>query len=120
MFRVAPLLDLKHLEATFRHNVFKMMRSKGKITKDLVDMLMNRRHSGFNGFCGPRLQAGDEKAMENGSGSTASFIQISPIFTPSCVIGARETLNTSNRALHLDLHIQVPCRDHNILRSHSP
>lgn len=28
-------------------------------------MLMNWRHSGFNVFCGPRLQPGDEKAMEN-------------------------------------------------------
>jgi len=28
-------------------------------------MLMNWRHSGFNVFCGPRLQPRDEKAMEN-------------------------------------------------------
>ncbi|MBW2067100.1 MAG: transposase [Deltaproteobacteria bacterium] len=42
-----------------------MMLSKGEITKDLVDMLMNWRHSGFNVFCGPRIQPGDEKAMEN-------------------------------------------------------
>ena len=65
MFRVAPLFELKHLEAIFRHKVFKMLISKGKITKDLVDMLMKWRHSGFNVFCGSRIQPGDEKAMEN-------------------------------------------------------
>jgi len=65
MFRIAPLLELKLLEAIFRHKVFKIMLSKGKITKDLVDMLMNWQHSGFNVFCGPRIQPGDEKAMEN-------------------------------------------------------
>lgn len=42
-----------------------MLLSKGKITKDLVGMLLNWRHSGFNVFCGQRIQPGDEKAMEN-------------------------------------------------------
>jgi len=28
-------------------------------------MLMTWRHSGFNVFCGSRIQPGDEKAMEN-------------------------------------------------------
>lgn len=66
MFRVAPLFELKHLEAIFRHKVFNMLLSKAKIiTEDLVDMLMNWRHSGFNVFCGSRIQPGDEKAMEN-------------------------------------------------------
>ena len=63
-FHVAPLFELKHLEAIFRHKVFKMLLSKKKITQDLVDMLMNWRHSGFNVFCGPRIQPGDEKAFE--------------------------------------------------------
>jgi len=34
-------------------------------TEDLVDMLMKWRHSGFNVFCVPRIQPGDEEAMEN-------------------------------------------------------
>jgi len=59
-FRVAPLFDLKYLEEIFRYKVFKMLLSKGKITEDLVDMLMKWRHSGFNVFCGPRIQPGDE------------------------------------------------------------
>ncbi|MFO7740095.1 MAG: transposase [Desulfatiglandaceae bacterium] len=65
MFRVAPLFELKHLEKIFRHKVFKMLLSKGKITQDSVDMIMGWRHSGFNVFCGSRIQPGDEKAMEN-------------------------------------------------------
>jgi len=55
MFRVAPLFELKYLEEIFRHKVFKMLLSNGKITQDLVDMLMKWRHSGFNVFCGPRI-----------------------------------------------------------------
>jgi hypothetical protein len=42
-----------------------MLRSKGKITEDLVHMLMSWRHSGFNVFSGPRIQPGEEEAMEN-------------------------------------------------------
>jgi hypothetical protein len=43
----------------------KMLLNKGKITEDLVAMVMKWRHSGFNVFCGERIQLGDEKAMEN-------------------------------------------------------
>ena len=42
-----------------------MLLSKGKITEELVDMLMTWRHSGFNVFCGPRIQPGEQEAMEN-------------------------------------------------------
>jgi hypothetical protein len=62
---VAPRFETKHLEEIFRHKVFKMLLSKGKITQDLVNMLMSWRHSGFNVFCGPRIQPGDQQAMEN-------------------------------------------------------
>ena len=73
MFRVAPRFTTKTLEEIFpakdgifdRHKVFKMLLSKGKITEDLVDMLMKWRHSGFNVFSGPRIQPGEEEAMEN-------------------------------------------------------
>ncbi len=65
IFRVAPRFHTKDLEEIFRYKVFKMLLSKGKITEDLVDMLMKWRHSGFNVFCGPRIQPGDEEAMEN-------------------------------------------------------
>ena len=65
MFRVAPSLDLKKLEAIFRHKVFKMLLAKGRITKDLIAMLSNWRHSGFQVFCGNRIFPEDETAMEN-------------------------------------------------------
>lgn len=42
-----------------------MLISKGKITEDLIEMLLNWRHSGFNGFCGPRIHPREEAAMEN-------------------------------------------------------
>jgi len=65
MFRVAPRFETKQLEGIFRHNVFKMLLSKDKITQDLVNMLMSWRHSGFNVFSGSRIQPGEEEAMEN-------------------------------------------------------
>ena len=62
---LSPRFEPQELEEIFRHKVFKMLLSKGKITGDLVDMLMSWRHSGFNVFCGPRIQPGDEGVMEN-------------------------------------------------------
>jgi hypothetical protein len=45
MFRVSPRFDAKYLEEIFRHKVFKILLSKGKITESLVNMLMLQRHS---------------------------------------------------------------------------
>ena len=64
-FRVAPVVVRKDLEEIFRHKVFRMLLSKGKITEELVSMLMSWRHSGFNVFCGPCIYPRDETAMEN-------------------------------------------------------
>lgn len=65
MFSVSATVDAKTLEQIFRHKVFKMLLSKEKIMEALVDMLMKWRHSGFNVFCGPRIQPGDQESMEN-------------------------------------------------------
>jgi len=65
MFRVAPRIDTKPLEEIFRYKVFNMLLSRGIITRDLVSMLLSWRHSGFSVFCGPRIQPGEEEAMEN-------------------------------------------------------
>ena len=65
MFRVAPSLDLKKLEAVFRHKVFKMLLARGRITKDLIARLSNWRYSGFQVFCGQRLFPQDETGMGN-------------------------------------------------------
>ena len=48
MFRVALPLELKKLEAIFRHKVFKMLLAKGKITEEMIAMLSTWRHSGFS------------------------------------------------------------------------
>jgi hypothetical protein len=65
IFRVEPLFDIKKLQKMFQHQVLKMLLQKGKITKDLIAMLSNWRHSGFNVFCGPRIRPGDAEATEN-------------------------------------------------------
>jgi hypothetical protein len=65
MFRVAPPLELKKLEAIFRHKVFKMLLNRGKITKEMIAMLSSWRHSGFNVFCGNWIAPKDETAMEH-------------------------------------------------------
>ena len=65
MFRVAPPLEMKKLEAIFRHKVFKMLLKKGKITAEMVRMLSAWKHSGFNIFCGNRISPKDETSMEN-------------------------------------------------------
>jgi len=65
MFRVAPPLELKKLDAIFQHKVFKMLLSRGKITKEMIAMLATWRHSGFHVFCGNRISTIDDTAMEN-------------------------------------------------------
>ncbi|MBW1737359.1 MAG: transposase [Deltaproteobacteria bacterium] len=65
MFRVAPRFETRQLEKIFRYEVFKMLLSKGKITEELIDMLMAWRHSGFNVFCRPRIQPDEQETMEN-------------------------------------------------------
>jgi hypothetical protein len=65
MFRVAPPLNLRMLEAIFRDKVFEMLLAKGRITRDLIAILSNWRHSGFQVFYGQRIFPHDETAMEN-------------------------------------------------------
>jgi hypothetical protein len=57
-----------------------MLLREGKITEEVVKLIMSWRHSGFNVHCGPRIQPGDEEAMENLARYVvrASFSQESP------------------------------------------
>jgi hypothetical protein len=55
----------KRRGGNFPHKVFRILLPKGKINRDLVDMLMSWRHSGFSVFCGSRIQPGEEETMEN-------------------------------------------------------
>jgi hypothetical protein len=65
LFRVAPWFIPRDLEKLFLYKVFKMLLSRQKIMEDLIDMMMGWRHSGFNVYCGPRIQPGEEEAIEN-------------------------------------------------------
>ena len=65
MFRLEPSLEMKRLEAIFRHKVFKMLLAKGRITQDLIAMLSHWWHSEFQVYCGQRIFPQDETAMEN-------------------------------------------------------
>jgi hypothetical protein len=65
MFRLAHPLDLKKLEAIFRHKVFEILLLRGRITKDLIAMLPNWPHLGSQVFCGDRISPKDETAVEN-------------------------------------------------------
>ncbi|HUT73041.1 MAG TPA: transposase [Desulfatiglandales bacterium] len=41
-----------------------ILLTKGKITEELVNMMMSWRHSGFNLFCGKKSLPHNEEAME--------------------------------------------------------
>jgi hypothetical protein len=61
----------------------KMLLRKKKITEEVVKLVLSWRHSGFNVHCGPRIQSGDEEAMED---LTCHFIPASfSRETMSCV-----------------------------------
>jgi hypothetical protein len=64
MFRVAPSLALKKLEEIFRHQVFRMLIVKGKITEEMLTLLARWRHSGFHVFCGKRVVPNDKASLE--------------------------------------------------------
>jgi hypothetical protein len=65
MFRVAPPLELKKLEAIFRHKVLRMLSSKGKMTEEMIAMFSTWRHSGFHVFCGNNISPDDETVVGN-------------------------------------------------------
>ncbi len=65
MFRVAPPLELKKLEAIFQHKVLRMLLFKKKITREMIALLSTWRHSGFHVFCGKRISPTDDTAMKN-------------------------------------------------------
>jgi len=83
-FKVAQALDTEPLEKIFQHKVLGMLLREGKITEEVVKLIMSWGHSGFNVHCGPRIQPGDEEAMENPAPYVvrASFCQERRIYLP--------------------------------------
>jgi hypothetical protein len=65
LFKVAPAVRLKYLEKIFISKVLTLLLSKGKITPDHINLLKSWKHSGFQVFCGPRIQPRKKEAMEN-------------------------------------------------------
>ena len=82
-FKVAAASDTAPLEKIFQHKVLGMLLRKGKIAEEVIKLIMSWRHSlsapscrvcdadrctaqagGFTVHCGPRIQPGDEGAME--------------------------------------------------------
>ncbi|MBN1105992.1 MAG: transposase [Deltaproteobacteria bacterium] len=63
--KVDAAWDAQGLEKLFQHKVLSMLLRKGKIIEEVVEIILSWRHSGFNVHCGPRIQPGDEEALEN-------------------------------------------------------
>ena len=62
---VCPPPDTVELEDLFRHEVFKMLKSEGKINELIIENMTGWRHSGFNVYCGKVIWAHNEDGLEN-------------------------------------------------------
>ena len=60
-FYVMPEVDLKPLEELFRANLFNMLKKEGKVNDDLINKLMEWRHSGFSVHNGVKVKRDDER-----------------------------------------------------------
>jgi len=61
-----------------------MLLFRGKITRDLIALILSWRHSGFQVYVGPRILPGEEEATENLARYIirASFSQERMIYLP--------------------------------------
>ncbi len=76
-FKTCPTPNPKDLEGLFRYEVFKMLKSEGKINEVVIESMMNwpparraslrlgERHSGFNVYCGNAIWPHNEDGLEN-------------------------------------------------------
>jgi hypothetical protein len=64
-FKTCPTPNPKDLEDLFRYEVFKMLKSEGKINDLVIENMMNWRHSGFNVYCGHAIWPHNEEGLEN-------------------------------------------------------
>ena len=67
MFSVFSIVDTKALEQIFRHKVLKMLLVRGKITQDIITLIDERRHKGFNVFFWSRNLSRQENFMYPGT-----------------------------------------------------
>jgi len=64
-FMVCPPPDAVELEKLFRYEIFKMLKSEGKINDVVIENMMNWRHSGFSVYCGKAIWPHNEEGLEN-------------------------------------------------------
>ena len=62
---VCPPPDTCELEQLFRYEVFKLLKSEGKISDAVIENMMNWRHSGFNVYCGSAIWPQSQEGLEN-------------------------------------------------------
>jgi len=53
------------LVPSIHYEVFKMLKSEGKITNVIIENMMNWRHSGFNVYYGKAIWPHNEEGLEN-------------------------------------------------------
>jgi len=63
-FYCLPKRDLKELEEIFRSEVLAMLKGEGKINDELIEKLMNWRHSGFSVHAGNRIARDDRDGQQ--------------------------------------------------------
>ena len=64
-FKACPTPNPKNLEDLFHYEVFKMLKSEGKINDVVIENMINWRHSGFNVYCGKAIWPHNEEGLEN-------------------------------------------------------
>jgi hypothetical protein len=64
-FKACPRLNPKDLVGLFRYEVFKMLKSEGKINNVFIENMMNWRHRGFNVYYGNAIWFHNEEGLEN-------------------------------------------------------
>jgi hypothetical protein len=64
-FQMSPCFTTKDLNKAFRYEVLSMLKKEGKITDAVIENRMSWHHSGFHVHIGERIQANDEKGLEN-------------------------------------------------------
>ena len=69
-FYCLPQKDPKELEEIFRSKVLAMLKGEGKINQELIEKLMNWRHSGFSVHAGNQIARDDR----NGQKALAEYI----------------------------------------------
>jgi hypothetical protein len=65
IFSVCPRLEGAALEDLFRYEVFKMLKSEGKITEAVIANMPGGHHRGVNVYCGIPIRPGSDRALED-------------------------------------------------------